>query len=207
MFAFIVLLSLSWTGHVVLPGCESLRVEFDRLCSTEKRHDPLTLMDGIGRIMAIRSGRDWADWSQEVRIQGNELRWRFTSDGSVNGWGWRFTVYPVISPGIVTYLSTSITLFTNHFALHVGLNLGGVASSGGAQSERLLLAQPSISAVACLLDSLIKRLCGLSNGWSSVASRLAIALARCAQQNSLCKTAFFRNLAFDRILFSFFFTL
>ena len=55
--------------------------------------------DGAGRILAIRSGRDWADWSTEVRVQGNELRWRFTSDGSVNGWGWRFTVYPLISPG------------------------------------------------------------------------------------------------------------
>ena len=59
------------TGHVVLLGAESLRVEFDRLCSTEKRHDPLTLMDGVGRIVAIRSGRDWADWSQEVRVQGS----------------------------------------------------------------------------------------------------------------------------------------
>lgn len=55
----------------MLPGCEFLRVEFDRLCSTEKRHDPLTLMDGVGRIVAIRSGRDWVDWSQEVRVQGS----------------------------------------------------------------------------------------------------------------------------------------
>jgi E3 ubiquitin-protein ligase HERC2 len=60
-------------GHVVLPGAESLRVEFDRQCSTEKRHDPLTLSDGVGRILAIRSGRDWADWSQEVRVQGMHL--------------------------------------------------------------------------------------------------------------------------------------
>ena len=61
--------------------------------------------DGAGRILAIRSGRDWADWSTEVRVQGNELRWRFTSDGSVNGWGWRFTVYPLISPGQLTHFS------------------------------------------------------------------------------------------------------
>jgi E3 ubiquitin-protein ligase HERC2 len=60
----------TFIGHVVLPGAESLRVEFDRQCSTEKRHDPLTLSDGVGRILAIRSGRDWADWSQEVRVQG-----------------------------------------------------------------------------------------------------------------------------------------
>lgn len=62
-----------FVGHVVLPGAESLRVEFDRQCSTEKRHDPLTLSDGVGRILAIRSGRDWADWSQEVRVQGFQL--------------------------------------------------------------------------------------------------------------------------------------
>ena len=31
-------------------GAESLRIEFDRQCSTERRHDPLTIMDGTGRI-------------------------------------------------------------------------------------------------------------------------------------------------------------
>lgn len=29
-------------------------------------------------------------------ISGDELRWRFTSDSSVNGWGWRFTVHPIL---------------------------------------------------------------------------------------------------------------
>ena len=38
------------TGHVRIPGAESLRVEFDRQCSTERRHDPLTIMDGTGMI-------------------------------------------------------------------------------------------------------------------------------------------------------------
>lgn len=146
------------TGHVVLPGAESLRVEFDRQCSTEKRHDPLTLSDGVGRILAIRSGRDWADWSQEVRVQGNELRWRFTSDGSVNGWGWRFIVYPVISPG--------------------------AAASGEVQSERLLLARPSVSVVACLLDPLIKYLsCQSDSRKGRLPTRLAMALAGCAQRS------------------------
>ena len=27
---------------------------------------------------------------------GDELKWKFNSDGSVNGWGWRFTVYPIM---------------------------------------------------------------------------------------------------------------
>ena len=38
------------TGHVRISGAESLRIEFDRQCSTERRHDPLTIMDGTGRI-------------------------------------------------------------------------------------------------------------------------------------------------------------
>ena len=32
------------TGNVRIPGAESLRIEFDRSCSTERRHDPLTIM-------------------------------------------------------------------------------------------------------------------------------------------------------------------
>ena len=31
-------------------------MEFDRQCSTERRHDPLMLMDGTGRNISIRSG-------------------------------------------------------------------------------------------------------------------------------------------------------
>ena len=37
-------------------GAEGLRVEFDRQCSTERRHDPLTLLDSAGRIVSVRSG-------------------------------------------------------------------------------------------------------------------------------------------------------
>lgn len=31
-------------------------MEFDRQCSTERRHDPLTIMDGTGRSISVRSG-------------------------------------------------------------------------------------------------------------------------------------------------------
>ena len=37
-----------------------------------------------------------SEWSSELRIPGDELKWKFISDGSVNGWGWRFTVYPIM---------------------------------------------------------------------------------------------------------------
>lgn len=51
---------------------------------------------GIWRSAVCLSGREWSDWSSELRIPGDELKWKFTSDGSVNGWGWRFTVYPIM---------------------------------------------------------------------------------------------------------------
>ncbi|CAH0559020.1 unnamed protein product [Brassicogethes aeneus] len=111
-------------GHVRLPGADALRVEFDRRCSTERRHDPLQITDSSGRVVATKSGREWTDWSSELRISGDELRWTFQSDSSVNGWGWRFTVYPVI---------------TNR----------GIGEIG---SDRAVLSQPSMDMVVSLLD-------------------------------------------------------
>ena len=49
-------------------GAEGLRVEFDRQCSTERRHDPLTIMDGANRIVSVRSGEHR---SQINRVQGS----------------------------------------------------------------------------------------------------------------------------------------
>nr|XP_014343905.1 PREDICTED: E3 ubiquitin-protein ligase HERC2 [Latimeria chalumnae] len=114
----------STNGTVKIPGAEGLRVEFDRQCSTERRHDPLTIMDGANRIVSIRSGREWSDWSSELRIPGDELKWKFTSDGSVNGWGWRFTVYPIMP----------------------------AAGPKDLLSDRCILSCPSMDLVTCLLD-------------------------------------------------------
>ncbi|XP_068082847.1 E3 ubiquitin-protein ligase HERC2 [Anabrus simplex] len=113
------------TGHVKIAGAKGLRVEFDRMSSTERRHDPLTIMDGTGRTVSVRSGREWSEWSPEIRITGDELRWKFVSDGSVNGWGWRFTVYPIVA----------------------------YAGPHELGSDRAILSQPSVELVMCLLDS------------------------------------------------------
>ncbi|XP_052278368.1 E3 ubiquitin-protein ligase HERC2-like [Dreissena polymorpha] len=113
----------SLAGHVKIPGAKSLRIEFDRRCSTERRHDPLTIMDRSGRNFTIRSGREWSDWYQELRIQGDEIRWKFMSDGSVNGWGWLFTVYPIMP----------------------------AAAPVDVLSDRTVLSRPSIDLVTCLL--------------------------------------------------------
>ncbi|CAH1964040.1 unnamed protein product [Acanthoscelides obtectus] len=143
-------------GHVRLPGADALRVEFDRRCSTERRHDPLQIMDGSGRIIATRSGREWSDWSSELRVPGDELRWTFTSDSSVNGWGWRFTVYPVASAR------------------------GAGACGTAAGSDRRVLSQPSMEMVMCLLD---KRLYAAAD--RPLMARLAAALAQCSQLSFL----------------------
>lgn len=57
------------SGHVRVPGAEALHVEFDRQCSTEAISDPLTITDGSGRVVAVRSGREPGDWT-DVHIKG-----------------------------------------------------------------------------------------------------------------------------------------
>ena len=61
---------------------------------------------------------------QELRVSGHEIRWKFTSDGSVNGWGWKFTVYPIMPS----------------------------AAPLDMLSDRKVLSRPSIDLVTCLLD-------------------------------------------------------
>lgn len=56
-----------------LPGAEGLRVEFDRQCSTERRHDPLTVMDGVNRIVSVRSGVRGAKEGSSAGLRRTEL--------------------------------------------------------------------------------------------------------------------------------------
>uniref|UniRef100_A0A182IU73 HECT-type E3 ubiquitin transferase n=1 Tax=Anopheles atroparvus TaxID=41427 RepID=A0A182IU73_ANOAO len=113
-------------GHVKIPGAESLRIEFDSQCSTERRNDPLIIIDDSGNVVATRSGREYAQWAQEIRVPGDEIRWKFTSDNSVNGWGWRFYVHAIMPESYLQELG----------------------------SDRTVLSQPSIALVMALLDSL-----------------------------------------------------
>ncbi|XP_055600343.1 probable E3 ubiquitin-protein ligase HERC2 isoform X2 [Uranotaenia lowii] len=116
---------ITLVGHVKIPGAEALRIEFDSQCSTERRNDPLIIIDGSGRVVATRSGREWAQWAPEIRIAGDEMRWKFTSDNSVNGWGWRFYVHAIMPESYLQELG----------------------------SDRTVLSQPSIAMVMALLDS------------------------------------------------------
>jgi E3 ubiquitin-protein ligase HERC2 len=88
--------SYSDTKTIRLPGAEALIVSFDPRCSTERRHDALVIKDGGGAAITVRSGRDAQDWTQEVRVVGDELTWTFKSDGSANGWGFMFTIQPQV---------------------------------------------------------------------------------------------------------------
>ncbi|MPC59512.1 E3 ubiquitin-protein ligase HERC2 [Portunus trituberculatus] len=102
-------------------------------------------MDGAGKIICTRSGREWSDWSTEVRIAGDEMRWKFTSDGSVNGWGWRLTVFPLMP----------------------------CAAPRDLHSDRRLLSRPLVDLPMCLLDPLLP-LCTQSTILSRLAASLAL---------------------------------
>ena len=86
----------SLSGSVSIPGATSLRLVFDSQCSTEKRRDVLSICDYAGRIVSLKSGRDWqSDWAtpDEIIVEGDFLSWTFQSDaGSPAGWGFRFFV-------------------------------------------------------------------------------------------------------------------
>lgn len=56
MIAFYQSLEMKISCRVCVVGADSLRVEFDRRCSTERRHDPLTISDSSGRTLAVKSG-------------------------------------------------------------------------------------------------------------------------------------------------------
>ena len=114
-----------------IPGAEALIVNFDAHCSTERRHDTLTIKDGGGGAVAIRSGWDVSDWSQDIRIIGEEMTWSFKSDGSVNGWGFKFTVHPIMPKK---------------------------SPMGTLLSDRALQSRPSIDLVTCLLDFQLGRI-------------------------------------------------
>ncbi|XP_040568701.2 LOW QUALITY PROTEIN: E3 ubiquitin-protein ligase HERC2-like [Lepeophtheirus salmonis] len=144
--------SANLSGHVKLPGAVALRIEFDRLCSTESRRDTLTITEPSGRIVAIRAGTEWSDWGTEIRVPGDEIKWRFNSYNSFKSWGWRFVVYPIM-PQI--------------FAQDL-------------PSDRSVLSRPSMDLVIWLLDSSIK-----SIEDPLIGSRLAAALAACAQLSAL----------------------
>ena len=102
-------------------------------------------------------GREWSDWSQELRVSGDELRWKFTSDGSVNGWGWKFVVNPIMPS----------------------------AASVDMLSDRNVLSRPSIDLVTSLLD--LRLQASAIGNLRSIVPRLATALAACAQLGSLSR--------------------
>lgn len=118
------------SGHVYMPGATAIRLEFDQRCSTERLHDPLAIIDCNGKIIGIKSGREWADWSELV-VPGDEFYWRFVSDGSVNGWGWKLTAYPIIASQVGTPWSFESSLSDSQVLSHPSFEL--VKSLLGAQ--------------------------------------------------------------------------
>ncbi len=111
----------------VLYACGVIQRQRSHIIHKSRTRDEITrcsLSQKVQFLTTAVAGREWSDWSQELRISGDELRWKFTSDGSVNGWGWRFTVYPILP----------------------------AAAPLDMLSDRTVLSRPSIDLVTCLLD-------------------------------------------------------
>jgi len=133
-----------------------LWVEFDPQCSTERRHDPLCIMDGTGRVVGVRSGREASDWESDIRVGGEDLLWKFTSDSSVNGWGFRFKVHAIMP----------------------------ISGPEGRSTDRKILSRPSMDMVISLLDAdLLTK--STTEKQREIMFRLAAALASAAQVSNL----------------------
>lgn len=138
-------------------------------------------------LCAHAPGREWSDWSSELRIPGDELKWKFTSDGSVNGWGWRFTVYPIM-PAAGEPLNSLTQSHQSHPLQHTHRCRAAAVPPGPKDllSDRCILSCPSMDLVTCLLDF---RLNFASN--RSIVPRLAASLAACAQLSALGRKQLF----------------
>jgi len=95
---------------ISFPGAERLEITFDERCRTETGCDYLQFYDSAGAAMIGRSnsGRNsdshWHGVNGVPALvhRGSSLEARFRSDGSVNDWGYLFTVrayYPEIAAG------------------------------------------------------------------------------------------------------------
>ncbi|XP_063677273.1 E3 ubiquitin-protein ligase HERC2-like isoform X2 [Bolinopsis microptera] len=111
-------------GQIKFPKAVGIRIEFDPRCSTEKPQHCLTFADTKGRIIATRSGRDKSEWAKDIHINTTEINWKFSSDSSPAGWGFKFKAFPILPPPV----------------------------SADAMPDRLVQAKPSIEMVMCLLD-------------------------------------------------------
>ena len=115
-------------------------------------------------------------WYKLVNRKWCNHTW-FNSDGTVNGWGWRFTVYPILPNGVQSSSSGG--------GISGGYNSGEGSTSSNLEgrrgrSDRSILSRPSIDLVMWLLDISLASIgaaaatfVGLCGGSGHIGSRLA----------------------------------
>nr|XP_047123873.1 E3 ubiquitin-protein ligase HERC2 isoform X1 [Hydra vulgaris]XP_047123877.1 E3 ubiquitin-protein ligase HERC2 isoform X2 [Hydra vulgaris] len=83
-------------GSVKYPGVAYLEVEFDPQCQIEAKHDVLIITDKNGKLLVEKTGDSVEMWSSKLKVAGDEINWKFTTNSPGGLWGFRFTVIPVI---------------------------------------------------------------------------------------------------------------
>ncbi|OHT14760.1 hypothetical protein TRFO_03035 [Tritrichomonas foetus] len=81
------------TEIVEFPGYEHIYLYFDPMCHTEKGCDILTLIDGNTEqtITKLSGSVNNGEWPNEYDVNTNKLIFKFSSDTSVNFWGYKVT--------------------------------------------------------------------------------------------------------------------
>lgn len=113
--------------EVHIPGAEALKIVFDPQSRTEANHDfviffernPAEFGDQIGGENAITpkfsggldgGSKNFPTMERPLVVPGDRCFFKFHSDGSTNGWGWRFMATPCGKEEVVQK--------ANHFAQH-----------------------------------------------------------------------------------------
>jgi hypothetical protein len=104
---------MSTSGSVIISGAVALRIEFHASSWLESCCDRLKILTGTGSLVTTKTGSGWATGCLEV--PGQEVRWQFTTDSSVTGWGWYFSVYPVMASTGGTQVFKNKKIFSKYY--------------------------------------------------------------------------------------------
>lgn len=123
------------TETVEFTGFKQIHLQFDPKCRTERNCDVLKIHDrnNNDELLYSLSG---SDWPTELDVPTNSLKFHFTSDGSVNYWGYKITC-SALSVNLCQDFSPDTSLyFYNLFANILGrLTYNALVSLPHSQEE------------------------------------------------------------------------
>lgn len=151
--------------QVHIPGALQLRVEFDERCATERGRDVLAFYKDKDQTTPLPNVEPMSGDARNFKsfeVQGSSFWYNFTSDGSEEAWGYKFTVtavrfarncsvLPLVAENVGTGVSESLELLLQHVIDRRPLeesSLRSIFLATGAELHFLATLQPAWRAPA-----------------------------------------------------------